>query len=46
MVSAMSITPAAGNTRNGSIAATAHGIGSVIHQTMTQMKVASATRPS
>ena len=45
IVAAMSITPAAGNTRNGSIAATAHGIGCVIHQTIAQTKVASATRP-
>src|SRR5262245_31852569 len=41
----MSITPAAGKTRNGSIAATAHGIGCAIHHAMTQANVASATRP-
>ena len=42
----MFMTPAAGNTRNGSIAETAHGSGCVIHQTIEQTKVASATRPS
>ena len=41
----MSITPAAGKTRNGSIAAIAHGTGCVIHQTIAHTNVASAIRP-
>jgi hypothetical protein len=41
----MVMTPAAGNTMSGSIAATPHGIGRVIHQTMAQANVATLTRP-
>ena len=42
----ISITPAAGNTTKGNIAATAHGSGCVIHQTTAQAKVASVTCPA
>jgi hypothetical protein len=45
IVAPMSMTPAAGKIRNGSIAATAHGSGSVTHHAMAHANVASATRP-
>src|SRR5215213_7022276 len=46
IVATASITPAAGNTTNGSIADTAHGSGSVIHQAAAHAKVASTTWPA
>src|SRR6266581_5051586 len=46
IVAVISITPAAGKTTKGNIAATAHGSGCVIHQAMAQAKVASVTCPA
>src|SRR5262245_41907029 len=46
IVATMSMTPAAGNTRNGSIAATPHGSGSTIHHAAAHAKVASVTWPA
>src|SRR5436190_24342297 len=46
IVAVISITPAAGNTTKGNIAATAHGSGCVIHQATAQAKVASVTWPA
>ena len=42
----MSMTPAAGKTRKGSSAATAHGSGCIIHHTTEHAKVASVTWPA
>jgi hypothetical protein len=41
----MVMTPAAGNTTSGSIAAIPQGIGRVTHQAITQTNVARLTRP-